>query len=150
MKLTIVTGSRDWENRTAIWSALDQEEPDIVMHGSCEALPKAQLERSASASGATRTMRGADLFADEWCRKFGVMLVTVPALFQSKFGTRAGPLRNTFMAKLAESLLAGWPNPEHEVVVLCAPRPGSKGTIDMMAKAKARGWRLRLVEGADG
>lgn len=137
MKLTIVTGSRDWDNRTAIWSALDQEAPDIVMHGSCESL-----------RGASQTLHGADLFADAWARRFGVMLVTVPAM--SKFGGRAGPLRNTFMTKLASALLAGWPNPEHEVVVICAPLSGSKGTRDMMAKAKARGWRLRLVEGADG
>lgn len=139
MKLAIVTGSRDWTDRTSVWSALDQETPDIVMHGSCEVV-----------SGATRTLRGADLFADEWARIFGVMLVTVPALFQSQFGTRAGPLRNTFMVKLASAILAGWPNPPHQVVVICAPLPGSRGTIDMMEKAQAHEWRVRLVEGADG
>jgi hypothetical protein len=135
MKLAIVTGSRDWTSRTAIWSALDQEQPNIVMHGSCESL-----------KGATQTLLGADLFADEWARRFGVMLLTAPALFSSSMGTRAGPIRNTFMAKAAAAILAGWETQPHQAVVIAAPLGESRGTRDMMAKAEKRGWRVRLVE----
>lgn len=134
MKLAIVTGSRDWTSRTAIWSALDNEQPNIVMHGSCEVV-----------KGATRTLRGADLFADEWARRFGVMLVTVPALFASPMGTRAGPVRNTFMAKTAAAILAGWENQPHQVVVIAAPMGESRGTRDMISKAEKHQWRVRLV-----
>lgn len=133
MKLAIVTGSRDWTSRTAIWSALDQEQPNIVMHGSCDTVAKA-----------ARTLRGADLFGDEWARRFGVMLVTVPALFDV-LGPKAGPVRNSFMVKLAAAVLGGWENGPHDVVVIAAPSATSRGTIDMMTKAEKSGWRVRLI-----
>lgn len=106
----------------------------MVMHGSCEIV-----------KGATRTLRGADLFADEWARKSGRMLITVPALFESDLGTRAGPIRNSFMASLAAAVLCGGARQPHKVVVIAAP-DGGPGTRDMMEKAHKHEWRVRVVE----
>jgi hypothetical protein len=136
VKVAIVTGSRDWENRTAIWSALDQEHPDIVVHGSCEFVDKKTQ---------SRTLRGADRFADEWARKHGVMLATMPALFGSPLKERAGPIRNSFMVRLVHAVLCGWPNQPHQVVVIAAPSPDGSGTQDLVAKAQKHLWRIREV-----
>jgi hypothetical protein len=131
MKIAIVTGSRDWQNREALWRALDDEKPDIVIHGNCE--------------HRDRRLRGADADADAWARMNGVMLLAAPAHFD-RLGGKAGPIRNSFMAKVVAAILDGWPNPPHEVVVIAAPLPGSRGTPDMVGKGKRHNWRARTVE----
>jgi hypothetical protein len=35
MKAVIVTGSREWEDEDALFTALDEELPDIIIHGDC-------------------------------------------------------------------------------------------------------------------
>lgn len=135
MKVAIVTGSRDWTDRAAIWKALDEERPDIVVHGNCE---KRNREGFL-------VLRGADADADAWARLNGVMLVTAPAHF-NRLGGKAGPLRNSFMVKLVAAILCGWPGQPHQVVVIAAPLPDSKGTPDLVSKAERHGWRIRVVE----
>jgi hypothetical protein len=133
MKIAIVTGSRDWQDREALWRALDDEHPDIVVHGSCETVVRGE-----------RRMRGADLDADLWARMNGVMLLTAPAHFD-RLGGKAGPIRNSFIAKVVAAILAGWPGQPHQVVVIAAPLPGSRGTPDMVQKCERRQWRVRVV-----
>lgn len=84
MKLALVTGSRDWLDREALWRALDDEKPNIVVHGSCEVVRNDH-----------RRLRGADADADAWARLNGVMLLTAPAHFD-RMGGKAGPIRNSF------------------------------------------------------
>lgn len=123
MKLAIVTGSRNWSDESAIYSALDDEQPHIVVAGAC---------------------RGADKIAAKWCHDRGVDLVEVPALFGAR-GKKAGPARNSFMAKLVYSITEGWPGEPNHVVVIAAPLQGSRGTKDMIAKCKYNCWRIVTV-----
>ena len=130
MKIAIVTGSRHWTNLQAIWGTLDEEQPDIVVHGDCEY---------------NGELRGADAAADAWARSHGVALLTSPAHFH-KLGGKAGPLRNSFLVKVVFALLCGWPSQPHQVVVIAAPLPDSRGTPDLVGKAERHQWRVRLVE----
>jgi hypothetical protein len=123
MKLALVTGSKDWSDSEAIYAALDAEKPDIVLNG-----------------GAT----GSDSIASAWAHHRGVALLIAPALWNA-MKKRAGPIRNSLMEKVVYSLLAGWPDPPHNVVVIAAPLPESRGTYDMVGKCERHHWRIRIV-----
>lgn len=115
----IVTGSRDWTDREALFRALneatlrsdtDTEDTFItVVHGAA---------------------RGADALASEWCRDRHAPWVHVteeahPADWE-KHGKAAGPIRNSEMARLGGDLCLAFPK-------------GGPGTWDMIRKANAAG-----------
>lgn len=92
----LVTGSRAWDDHTAVWAALDaavdgQREVTVV-HGACP--------------------RGADAWAAQWCEEFAAYYDNLgiavseerhPADWQG-YGKRAGFIRNAEMAAAGADL----------------------------------------------
>lgn len=113
----IVTGSRDWTDRDAVWTALDEHRPGLVVHGGC---------------------RGADREADLWCQARSVPRRVMPAYWKRPDGShnhRAGPERNLAM-------LERYPR----ALVLAFPGPKSRGTWHCVGAARARGMTVHVYE----
>lgn len=68
--------------------------------------------------------RGADTLAQRWCVERGIKVFPVPAQW-SKYGKRAGPMRNKAMLGQSIDLVVAF--------------PGGKGTEDMVQRARAAG-----------
>lgn len=77
--------------------------------------------------------RGVDAFGEIWAKRNGVPVRKFPADWNTH-GKEAGPIRNQQMADYAEALIA-------------IPGPESRGTWDMVRRAKARGLRVYVYEG---
>ena len=76
---------------------------------------------------------GADKFGEMWARENGRELSLFPAPW-IKYGKAAGPMRNSMMVNSgADALIAVWVNQ-------------SKGTADVIGKAKAKGLRVFVAE----
>lgn len=115
MRRILVTGSRDWTDRAAVWRALwsaareGGSEPVTVVHGDCPT--------------------GADRYAKEWCHE--VIRAGLPCTEEphpadwSRHGKAAGPIRNQEMVDLGA------------VVCLSFPLKGSRGTVDCTTRATA-------------
>lgn len=78
--------------------------------------------------------RGADRCARIAAEAFGIPVETYPADWQ-RYKFRAGPIRNQQM------LDEGRPD-----VVVAYPLPGSKGTWDMINRAKKAGVPVKIIE----
>lgn len=79
--LILVSGSRDWSSRAAVWDALNRWHkasgtPVTLMHGACPT--------------------GADAIADQWASVQHVPVRKFPADWK-KYGKSAGPRRNVDM-----------------------------------------------------
>lgn len=75
---------------------------------------------------------GADSLAKEYAELKGYKVKEFPADW-AKYGNAAGPIRNTEMAAYAELCIAFWDGK-------------SKGTRDMLKKAKKFGLKTRIVK----
>lgn len=109
MSTVIITGSRNWSDIKALYSALDlehQREPITLL-----------VEGGAD---------GADDLGRRWAVKQGIAVVTVPADWATH-GRSAGPKRN--IARLSQY-------PEARVVAF--PEEGSVGTVHCMKEALKR------------
>ncbi|SHS98831.1 gp62 protein [Mycobacteroides abscessus subsp. abscessus] len=115
MRRILVTGSRKWTNRRAIWTALETEylvapRGIVVVHGAAE---------------------GADDIADRWAwcaRQMGRLVqVEAHAPNYDKHGKRAPLVRNQDMADAGA------------FVCLAFPLEGGAGTRHMMSRAIAAG-----------
>lgn len=113
----IITGSRDWADRWAVWRALEDayaaSGPFVVVHGGCPS--------------------GADVAANDWAllRKFPL------EVFRADWRTHgrwAGPRRNQQMIEAGADL------------VLAFSRNGSAGTRDTVTRAREAGIEVRLTE----
>lgn len=119
----IVTGCRDWTDRTAIHVALSGLDGLLAVHGACYPKPLAD---------GSRPLRSADWLAELWARGFGIPTEENEADW-NKFGNRAGPIRNSAMvAKGAELCVAFWDGK-------------SSGTLDCLTKAVRAGIPVRIV-----
>jgi hypothetical protein len=108
----LVTGSRDWDDDTAIGEALSEairpvwhDRDVVIVHGACPS--------------------GADQLAHEWAEVFGAAVERHPANWQIN-GKRAGFIRNQHMVNLGADL------------VLAFIRNGSRGashTADLAEQA---------------
>lgn len=127
----LVTGSRDWGDRLAVYRALNavceefglNHPPDeygntmpdpakiTVVHGDCPT--------------------GADHWADQWCLSNFFEAEKHPANWKA-LGRSAGPIRNEFMANTYPDL------------VLAFQRNGSHGTQNMIDLAETRGIPVRV------
>lgn len=116
MRRVLVTGSREWLNRTAIWAVLNREleqhpEGIIVVHGKC------------------RT--GADDIADRWAA--GMKAIGLPVEIEEHepdfdaHGDRAPLVRNREMAESGPDVCHAF------------PIEGSHGTRHCMTRAMAAG-----------
>lgn len=112
MKRILVTGSRKWTDKQAVFRALDEITKDIhpsevlIIHGDAA---------------------GADQFADEWAKTHRAPRAIFPAHW-GKHGNAAGPIRNRQM------------NSEMQPdIVVAFPLEDSKGTWDMVRVAQDAG-----------
>jgi hypothetical protein len=113
----LVTGSRNWADRDAVWSALNKAasvRSIILVHGDCPT--------------------GADAMAKAWCRTQPDVLEEAHPADWERYGKAAGPKRNQKMVDLGAD------------ICLAFPLPDSRGTLDCMAKAEAAGIPVRVVE----
>lgn len=118
----LVTGSRDWTDRQAVYEALHEHaplsRPFTVVHGGCPS--------------------GADALATDWCRANHLEPEVHRAQWRT-YGKRAGFMRNTEMADLGAAVCLAFvvpcAKPEH-----ATQEPhDSHGTAHMMGECRARG-----------
>lgn len=116
----VVTGGRDFAERTRIIDLLEGEEPSVLIHGQA---------------------RGADTFAGNSAKALGIPTIEVPALWDEE-GIAAGPRRNARMIDIAWALWAtAWEATKHSTPTLLA-FPGGRGTADMVSRCKEHRWRI--------
>lgn len=93
-----------------------------------EAIKESGFQITEVVSGCAK---GVDELGERWARENSVPLKFFPAQW-TEHGRAAGPRRNQQMAEYAEALVA--------------VTNGSKGTADMIAKARARGLKVFVKE----
>ena len=86
----LITGSRNWEDKQAVWDALAPiaralpvDQDLVLVHGGCPT--------------------GADAMCDEWARGFGAVIEVHPANWATH-GRAAGPIRNAHMVNLGADI----------------------------------------------
>lgn len=114
--LLLVSGGRDYADRSHVFWVLDALQPCAVVHGACGV--DADRPRWAR-------LRGADRLADAWCARRQVPAIRVPARW-SALGRRAGAVRNQQMLDLYHP-------------ALLVAFPGHLGTADLVRRARAAG-----------
>lgn len=112
----LVCGGRDYSDRETLFHRLDsihgQRPINIIIEGGAQ---------------------GADSLARAWARSRGVLVATVPALWDKR-GRGSGPQRNAAMLSL---------NPDGVLAF-----PGGRGTANMVQQAKDSG--LKVVDVKNG
>lgn len=117
----LVTGSRDWSDKRAVHLALKQLPPDtVIIHGACPT--------------------GADAMADAIAKKLGLTVRAYPADWEAE-GKKAGPIRNSTM--LRKEHVQG--DPIQRVLAFTLDLERSRGTRDMVTKAKAKGIKVEVI-----
>ena len=109
----IIAGSRDFDDY-----ALLQDHADYML--------SRQEDIEIVSGGAS----GADALGERYAKDRGYKLKIFPAEW-SKYGRRAGPIRNREMAEYADALLAYWDGK-------------SRGTKNMIEEARARGLKVSI------
>ena len=105
-----------------------------IIAGSRSITDYAVVEEAVAASGFRPSVvlsgaaRGVDTLAFDWGWEQGVPVESYPADWK-KLGKHAGAIRNQIMAERADALIAVWDG-------------RSRGTADMIAKAKRRGLKV--------
>jgi hypothetical protein len=118
----LVCGSRDWKDAVAIRKELLR-----LLEDYGEDLEVIHGD-----------CRGADRIADRIARGLGIPVTPFPAEWK-RLGKRAGPLRNQRML-----------DTKPDLVVAFALRTGpSRGTGDMLERARKAGVKIRYIEGND-
>lgn len=129
----LVTGSRDWTDRDAVYHALNQicEERGLNYipdeHGNTMPDPS----KVTVVHGACPT--GADIIADDWCISADFLAERHPADWGTH-GKAAGPIRNQEMVDLGAD------------ICLAFPLGASRGTRDCMRRAEAAGIPVKVIE----
>lgn len=120
-KAVIVTGSRSLRSRHSLESVLRSADPDILIHGAA---------------------KGADELAEDWAyRRQEIDVIAMPAIWE-RDGNAAGPLRNAAML----DVLLRLGSCGYDVAVYAFPAPTSRGTWDMVRRAKGAGVRVEITE----
>jgi len=107
--------------RTIIAGSRDITDPTIV----ARAVKASGFEVSTVICGGAE---GVDTLGEAWAKGLGLPVEYFLAKWQTH-GKKAGPMRNQLMAQSAEALVA-------------IPRQGSKGTWDMVRRAKLEGLKV--------
>lgn len=104
----IVTGSRDWTDAEAVWSALDRCAPTLVVHGGA---------------------RGADEIAEHWGVSRGVHTAVFPARWHAH-DRKAGSLRNRAMVDaFPAAIVLAFPLPQSVGTRHCVQYARAQGLI---------------------
>ena len=120
----LITGSREWNARPAIESAIRAEGIKASAAGKVLVVIHGDYRPSSSAP-----WLGADLIAEHVCEDLGVFSVKVPARW-SAMGLGAGPRRNGVMVALGPDICYAF------------PLASSKGTVDCIRQARNAGIRV--------
>jgi len=112
----IIAGHRDLDSMNAVEDAM------------CTAALSGIVPTEVVSGGAA----GADTLGELWARHRGIPVKVFRARWE-KYGRKAGPLRNQEMADYAQALVA-------------LPGPGSKGTHDMIQRARAKGLHVHVEQ----
>lgn len=110
----VACGGREYRDADAVHDVLSGRRIDLLIHGGA---------------------RGADRLAARVALELGIPAVEVPANWDL-YGKRAGYLRNTLMADLADSVA---------YIPTLIAFPGGKGTEMMVQIATIRGWVVHRV-----
>jgi YspA, cpYpsA-related SLOG family len=117
----LVCGSRTWTDRARLWQDLDRL---VAEHGDGQVV---LIEGDA---------RGADRLAGQLARRRGWALERYPADW-TRHGRAAGFRRNARMLREGR--------PELVVAFTVGPLEGSRGTADMVRRARAAGVPVHIV-----
>lgn len=119
----VTTGSRNWTNKEVIEAALYN---NAIGYDGFNYKKTVTVIQGGCPTGADKIVR-------DICRVWAIKCVTMEADWK-KYGKSAGPRRNTAMLNRQPNLVIGF----------C--RNLSKGTMDCLKKAKARGmeWELHV------
>ena len=111
--------------RTIIAGSRDITDPQVIVDAvnACGWVPTVVISGAA---------RGVDTLGQQWATSQSIPVERFPADWQ-KYGKAAGMIRNGQMAAVAEALIA-------------IPSLRSKGTRDMISKAKTAGLRVYVRE----
>jgi len=124
MKVVLVTGGRAYPDPAHVFRVLDEEQPDLVIHGGASTwLPEQRIRL------------GADYQAECWCNARTVAQLKVP--YRSALGRAGGPVRNEQMV----SLLDDFRQMGHDCRVVAFP--GGTGTADTIVRARRWGFEIR-------
>jgi hypothetical protein len=110
----------------------------VIIAGSRDFLDYEVLKKAMVESGFDVTevvsgcARGADKLGERWAEEMGIPIARYPADW-NRYGNAAGPRRNDEMAKNADALVA-------------FPTRDSRGTRDMIRRARVRGLKWKVVE----
>ncbi len=118
MRIRLITGGRHYKNRQKLRDVLDEEKPDMIVHGNC--------------------VTGADMLARQWASDNDKPQLVWPAEWD-QHGHAAGPLRNEAMVR--------WVKQEEDLCrddVKVIAFSGGDGTADCVAQARAAG--LEVIE----
>lgn len=118
----IIAGGRDFSDYKLLEDSVMQWIADF--HGF-------DYEQVAVLTGLTGAAKGADALGVKFAQKYFIEDIAFPADW-NKHGKAAGPIRNTEMARSATHCICFWD---------CE----SKGTRDMIRKAKNAGLKLKVV-----
>lgn len=131
-KIVLITGGRAYRDRERVYAVLDEEAPDLVIHGA-----------ASTYDPVARATYGADHFAGEWAAERRCPVLSCPADWTQ--GGRGGPIRNTGMLGILSDLTSGWASMLRDGKVVAFP--GGRGTADCVAKARCAGFEIREVTG---
>ena len=95
----------------------------------CEAITESGFEIDLVVSGHAK---GVDQLGERWAKEHGVPVEQHPAQWNAH-GIAAGPIRNEAMAQAADALVA------------IMPEEGTKGTKDMIRRAKKHGLKVHIL-----
>lgn len=126
MKVVLVTGGRAYRDLAQVAAVLDEEAPDLIIHGGARTWDPA-----------TRTYSGADYYAGAWADEHDVPQLRVP--YRRDLGKAGGPMRNGWAVDfLADLRLLG-----NECKGIAFP--GGGGTADTVRKLRFRGFTPRII-----
>lgn len=129
--ILLIAGGRDFTPQPHHWQWLDEFQRHQARFGD----PAKEVVNGGAL--------GADRFAAEWAKKNSIGVIWFPAEW-SKYGNRAGPIRNGVMA---DYLLSANRRTGESVAVILFP--GGRGTQNMHDQARSReitiyDWRERV------
>lgn len=137
MPRILVTGSRNWRDRSAIAAAISAWlESQGTSIGAAFPIPTVVHGKQVTEDRATGELHGADYLAHQVATNWGYGVEPHPAEWE-KYGRKAGPIRNQLMVDLGAD------------VCLAFPLGRSPGTRDCMRRARAAGIPVIEYGGVD-
>lgn len=128
----LVTGSRDWADRNAVYRALNQVCDDFGLNYPPDEYGNTMPDPSRITVVHGHCPTGADQIADDWCIGAFFEAERHPADWD-RHGKAAGPIRNQEMVDLGADLVLAFP-----------ARGISRGTWDCVDRAREAGIPVRI------